>query len=142
MSVPNENDKVYSINNQDFDYVDIFDAAEIIADDDDELFPGDLLTIYEGEVDPVRPELLIRRISEQIEEAAFDLYHDLTDDWRIKDDQSLQDYVARAIAEWFEANPRNKPNFYAVKNVKPVRLRVLGLDPFDFERVDETEEAG
>ena len=115
-------DKVYSSNGETFsDFETVMDDLEGWHD------LGEEVTIYEGEKIPFHHASFfsVDTIVEQMQDNAYDRVPEFSEsyleDFTVENKRALQDLIIR-----FFNDHAKQPNFYAVVNVKEVKIKVGG----------------
>lgn len=131
------NNKCYSVDNELFNYTEIYEAAESAFSQFAERV-GDILTIYEGT--PVRKKAsdFYRSLLENIMACAYDEFSDLAEGFlsnvSLEQEQELDDEIEEIIDKWANKYDQH-PTFYGVGDIKPIQIRLTSIEPFAYEIV-------
>ena len=138
------NNKCYSVDNELFNYTEIYEAAESAFSQFAERV-GDILTIYEGT--PVRKKAsdFYRSLLENMmacayleKMMAYDEFSDLAEGFlsnvSLEQEQELDDEIKEVIDKWADKYNQH-PTFYGVEGIKPIQIRLTGIEPFAYKIV-------
>lgn len=122
------NDKCYSYNEEDFTYYE--DAVERIVEnflDDNPEFEGETeFEIFEGDQFKHKIGDFLPWVVDGIAENAFEVGDEWADNWSNKIEKlekEIQETLKTALNNWADQT-NNQPNFYGVKNVKPISVKI------------------
>lgn len=119
-------EKCYSINEEDFSFDSVEEAAESVWHDSEEYKAGDVITIWEADKISCKASDFTPCIDEYLIEAAYEKHGEYAESWDFTEDQrrTLQSAVDAAVDAWAESNGVH-PKFYGVTNVAPVQVRFI-----------------
>ena len=131
----NEQDYVYSDDNEIFNYDSLEDALDCVD-------TGETVTIYKGVKVPCRASQFVNAdtIIENIAITAYDDYFELAEDWAIEyvdseTTKELEKQLELVIDAW--ADKHNlQPTWNMVKDVQELKIRVLN-DDGDYEIIKD-----
>lgn len=115
-------DKCYSFNEEDFD-----GDLESVVHQIDDYEVGKIVTAFEGDaVWEAAIDSLIRvgDIIEMVQERAYDHAGEVAEDYLKNVSVEAKNELHALLVGWFEKHKYN-PNFYTVKNIRPIRVRLL-----------------
>lgn len=128
----------YSINEEDFDYTCIEDAADYVWNNWD-VEIGSVATVFEGDSAPTRAPNFVPSMSDLMEERAYEEHGEYSESWEFdkEDGESLQEAVEAVVDKWAKEH-HMQPRFYGVENVRPIQIRFID-DEGKYEIVNEKD---
>ena len=129
--------KIYSSNEEYYQYEDMHDAILDIYENETTFKVGDVIEIWKGELHkPKASRYVPSFLYETLNENAWENVGEWVDSWPDGTDQQrneLQSMVGAAVDAW--ADKYNlQPNFGDITNIKSVKVRIVQIEP-DFDYV-------
>ena len=136
--------KIYSSDGEVFFDNELEDAVNA-AFDYETVKPGDVVTVYEGELNMIKTsgylpnmhtliEIMQENLLDTVGECADGWLDDVTEEQR----KELKDCMTHAVDKWADKHELH-PKVGAVKNIKPIAVRMLDPEEAEFEVLAETE---
>lgn len=131
------NDKCYSINEEDFDFDNLEEAAQSLWGHLEEENAGDHATIWEGTPVKITASSLSPCMAEHLSERAYAKYGEHSENWTFTKEKkdSIQSAVDAAIDKWADEN-KMQPLFYGVEDLKLIQIKFTSTQG-DFEIISE-----
>lgn len=123
----NEDEERWSHDDHDlaaFDYMEQADSVSV----------GEIITVYQGESKEKSGSDFLNDIAEKMIENAYDELGEHSEGWLNCDTSGLQDLIKNTVDKWCNET-KNQPSFFAIENIKPVKLKVL----FISEELDDIQ---
>lgn len=129
----------YSNDQEDFSFDSPESAAEELFSMSEELKPGDIVTVWEGDAVKKKASDYVLPMAVSMTERAWDDVHDFADSWEFTKDEaaSIQKAVEKAVDDWADANDMH-PEFYSILRSRPIKMRFTNEDG-DSEVVEDAE---